>query len=129
MEFVTYKRFSEQEQAKELVDILEENEIEYSVSEDRDSLDSLYGGDNQFKQLYFVKIKKQDFETVNNILITQSGKHLDNVDKDHYLFTFTNEELYDILAKPDEWNEFDFLLAQKILKNRGKPMDQEKVKE
>jgi hypothetical protein len=101
MEFVTYKIFSEQDQANELVDILKESGIEYSVSEDRDSLDSLYG-DNQFKQLYFIKIKKQDFETVDNILITQSSKHLDNVDKDHYLFTFTNEELYDILSKPDE---------------------------
>jgi hypothetical protein len=127
MELVIYKKFFEQDQVNGLVDILKENEIAYSVSEDRESLDSLYG-DKQFKQQYFVKIKKADFETVDNILINQAREHLDNVDKDHYLFTFSNEELYDILSKPDEWSEFDFLLAQKILRDKGERIGDEQIK-
>jgi hypothetical protein len=127
MELVIYKKFFEQDQVNGLVDILKENKIPYLVSEDRESLDSLYG-DKQFKQQYFVKIKKADFETVDNILINQAHEHLDTVDKDHYLFTFSNEELYDILSKPDEWSEFDFLLAQKILKDKGEQIDKEKIK-
>ena len=34
-------------------------------------------------------------------------------------------ELYDILLKSDEWNKFDYSLAQKILRDRGKNIDKE----
>src|SRR5690606_8199742 len=38
---------------------------------------------------------------------------------------FSNEELYEILLKSDEWNAFDYTLAQKILIHRGKSIDKE----
>jgi hypothetical protein len=126
MELVTYKRFFEHEQVAAMVDLLKENGIEYEVTEDRESLDSLYG-QKEFRQQYFVKIKKEDFKKVDSILIHHSTKDLDKVDKDHYLFSFTNDELHEILSKPDEWNEFDFLLAQRILNDRGEQVGEEKL--
>lgn len=127
MELSLYKKFSEQERFNAVVEILKENGIEHSVTEDRESLDSLYG-DKHFKHLFFVKIKKEDFEKVDNLLLSQASQHLESVEKEHYLFSFTNEELHDIISKPDEWNEFDFLLAQKILQDRGISIDQAKIK-
>ena len=50
---------------------------------------------------------------------------LDNVDKTHYLFEFTNDELFDILSKPDEWNALDYQLAKKILNDRGREVNDE----
>jgi len=47
-----------------------------------------------------------------------------NLNRGHYLFEFTNEELYEILEKPDEWNYIDYKLAQKILKERGKDINE-----
>jgi hypothetical protein len=41
------------------------------------------------------------------------------------LFNFSDEELFDHLAKPDEWLAFDYQLAQKILDERGKQVDKE----
>jgi ATP-dependent Zn protease len=41
------------------------------------------------------------------------------------LFDFTDQELYDILAKPDEWSAFDYQLSQRILKERGKEIDKD----
>ena len=38
---------------------------------------------------------------------------------------FTDEELYDVLLKSDEWNKFDYTLAQKLLSDRGKSIDEE----
>jgi hypothetical protein len=128
MEFVTYKKFYQQEQLNGIAEILTESGIEFIVTEDRESLDSLYG-DKQFKQQYFIKLKKQDFDKADDILLERSGRVLDTVDKDHYLFTFTNEELFEIIVKPDEWNELDYLLALKILKERGQSVDIEKIKE
>ncbi|MEI9912162.1 MAG: hypothetical protein WDO71_22415 [Bacteroidota bacterium] len=51
---------------------------------------------------------------------------------DYYLFSFSDDELMDVLRKPDEWNEFDLYWAKKILHIRGveiKPEDLEKAKQ
>jgi hypothetical protein len=53
---------------------------------------------------------------------------LDQVVEDYYLFGFTNEELYEIILKPDEWSSFDYMLSQKILTDRGQPIDEDLVK-
>src|SRR5690606_22574962 len=54
-------------------------------------------------------------------------KDLNAVDQDHYLFDFTEEELRDILLKSDEWSKYDYLLAQKILRDRGHKIDTETI--
>ncbi len=48
---------------------------------------------------------------------------INEVDRDYYLFEFTDEELYEILLKSDEWSAFDYSLAQQILTDRGKSID------
>jgi hypothetical protein len=119
MEFITYRKFNEQDQVEYLTNILKENEIDFEIAEDRDSLDTLYGANHLTKHFY-IKIKKEDFAKADSILLSLMETDLATVDKDHYLFDFTDEELFEILSKPDEWNEADYLLANKILRDRGK---------
>jgi len=40
---------------------------------------------------------------------------------------FSDEELYTILIKSDEWGEFDYVLAKKILQSRGKEINEEMI--
>lgn len=126
MGLLVYKRFYEQELANELIEILNANGIEFEVTEDRESLDSLYG-DKHFSKQYFVKIKGDDFEKVDSILLKLSDKELETADKDHYLYGFTDEELFEIISKPDEWSKFDFQLSKRILKERGKEINQDTI--
>jgi hypothetical protein len=37
----------------------------------------------------------------------------------HFFYTYTSDELMEVLRKPDEWSSFDFKLAKTILKERG----------
>ena len=104
MELVTYKKYNDQQQAESLAELLQENGIAYEITEDRDNLASFYG-DNQFRRDFYVKIKNEDFEKADSILLAISTQELETVDKDHYLYGFADEELLDILRKPDEWNE------------------------
>jgi hypothetical protein len=119
MDFVTYKKYYEQEKADALALLLADNRIEYRVDEERESLDSLYG-DKHFDKEFSVKLRAEDFARADLLLKEISVKEVENVERDHYLFSFTDEELFDILSKPDEWNEFDYELARKILTKRGK---------
>lgn len=127
MELILYKKFNEQSQVEYLTDILKEHGIDFEVTEDRDSLDTLYGG-NHLKKHFFIKIKKDDFAKVDSILMELSEKELGSVDKDHYLFDFTDDELFEILSKPDEWNERDYLLSRRILRDRGKDISDDTIR-
>ncbi len=124
MEYLTYKKFYEKEGVEALTQILKENRIVFEVIEDKDNLDSLYGG-NHFNVQYFIKIKKEDFSKVDSALAKKSEMELETVDRGHYLFGFTDEELFDVISKPDEWNEFDYQLSKNILKDRGKEISHE----
>ena len=126
MELLVYKRYYEHERANELARILTDNGIEFEVTEDSESLDSLYG-DKHFNKQYFVKINGADFKKADSILATLSEQEIDTADRDHYLYGFTDDELFDIISKPDEWNEFDFQLSKKILQERGKAINQETI--
>jgi hypothetical protein len=125
-DFSMFKRFYEKERVEALTDILKTNHIEYEVIEDSETLDSLYG-DKHFSKQYVVKIHPDDFKSANEILLKLGEKELDTVDNDHYLYSFTDQELIGIISKPDEWNEFDFQLAKKILKERGKEINDETI--
>ena len=46
-----------------------------------------------------------------------------SIDSDYHLFQFTDEELMEVIFKSDEWSPLDLVLAQKILKERGKEID------
>ena len=124
MEFVTYKKYYEQERVDTLTQLLKESNIEFRVEEERESLDSLYG-DKHFTKQFFVKIKTEDFTKADSILRDLSLKEVATVDKDHYLFGFSDEELFEIVSKPDEWNEFDYELAKKILNDHGKAISED----
>lgn len=126
MEYFTYKKFYEQDRVGALTEMLKDNRIEFEVTEDRESLDSLYGA-NHFKRQFYVKIKKEDFTKADLILLNESEKLLDTVGSDHYLYEFTDEELFDILSKPDEWNELDYQLAKRLLRERGKEINDEVI--
>jgi hypothetical protein len=126
MAFVLYKKFVEEEYALALTELLASRNIDFEVASDRDSLDSLYG-DKPFKKEFFVKIKPQDFPGADAMMEALAKAQLQQVDPDHYLFSFSDDELLDILKKQDEWNEFDVQLAKKILTDRGKTITDDDV--
>jgi hypothetical protein len=118
MEYLVYKKFYEQEQAEALIDLLQKNSLDFQITEDRDSLDSLYG-DNHFKKVYYVKLRAKSFEAANELLLKEISSVALEDDPDHYLHSFTDKELLEVLAKPDEWSPLDYQLSKKILAARG----------
>lgn len=123
-ELSTYRKFIYKDDALELVKILEENHIVYELADNSSRLDSSFGGDINTKQ-FELKIHKEDFEKVENLEEDLVKNHVDQVPEDYYLFDYSDEELIEIVMKKEDWNKFDYLLAQKILKERGKEVQPE----
>ena len=125
MDFVKYRKFHDQKFADELISILQQNNIEYEVSELKPSLDSSFRGSNPLATEIIVKIKKSDFDKMDKIWENDLRIDLDSVDKNHYIFEFNNEELFDVLSRPDEWSPLDYKLSIALLKRKGKEIDEE----
>tara|TARA_R110002051_G_scaffold86730_1_gene152823 strand:+ start:70 stop:726 length:657 start_codon:yes stop_codon:yes gene_type:complete len=119
-----FRKFPTLEQATELKDLLNENGIESILADNVLPVDITFSGSTLNNQVE-IRIKQSDFKKAEEILEQNAEELIDQIDKDYYLFDFTDEELYEVLLKSDEWNAFDYTLAQKILKQRGKSVDKE----
>ncbi|HNR18515.1 MAG TPA: hypothetical protein PKN75_00535 [Bacteroidia bacterium] len=115
-QFITLQKFNSIGLAQELAELLKENCIEY-VLDGNEHYNNALSIDRIGE--YRIKLRESDFETANELLLDISQKQLQNIDKDYYLFEFSNEELLEVITKPDEWGQLDNLLAQKLLKERG----------
>ncbi len=126
-QYLTFQKFNDEALAKELIILLNQHGIKFQVEGDS-AFDPTFSGTNELNKEIRVKIPKHDFEKADQLLLDISKLQIDTVEKDYYLYEFTDEELIEIVTKHDEWSQFDFLLAQKILKGRGKEINPEVVK-
>lgn len=126
-QYSTFKKYPSLEQTEEVINFLNQNGIETQYSNSIAPVDGLLTGNNTPPD-YEIKIRISDFDKANKLLEELAENQINQVDKDYYLFSFSDEELYDILLKQDEWNEFDYSLAKKILSQRGKPIDENLLK-
>jgi len=117
-EFLPFRKSLTKEQANGLIALLNTHGVAHELVKFKVSLDTSFGGGEVYPK-YEIHLHGEDFEKVTQLIASSVSDSLKNVQEDHYLFDFTNEELYDVLLKPDEWGEFDYLLTQKILKERG----------
>jgi len=127
-EFITYEKFATVPELKELVELLEANNIPYELEDDVQIFDVSFANIQHHRD-YRIKLLQSDFDKATELRNAIVLSELDEIDPGYYLFDFTDEELIDLIAKQDEWSPFDFQLAQKILKDRGNEISTQKINE
>lgn len=124
-EYLRFKLFSDKETAEDFAGVLQQNGIDHRIEEDAVVFDPSYAN-NPLSKDYVILLKQPDFRKAALAYDEYFAKQLNDIPEDYYLYSFTNEELLEILAKPDEWGAFDYQLAQALLKQRGAEVSQEK---
>ncbi len=124
--YSVFKRFSDFNQAQEVAKTLKDNNIQVRLINNSPPVDSTFFGNTHQPQLE-LKIPSTEFEKAQMILERSLDIDLDTVDKEHYLFEFTDDELKELLSKQDEWGEFDISLARKILNSRGEEISDDQI--
>lgn len=117
-DFVTFKRFNDKAAALALAETFRENGIVCGLEDVSENFDVSFAN-NEINKDFRIKLKPADFERADNLLLQLAEKDLENIDSGYYIFDFSDEELKEIIEKQDEWSSLDFLLAKKILKERG----------
>lgn len=126
-EYIVFRSFPDMEQVSELAEILNKSGIPTRIGDNAPAVDITFTGGAAINTRIEIRIPQKDYKKAEQVLEDLAKENLNNVDPDYYLFSFTNEELFEILQKSDEWSNFDYNLAQKILKDRGEPIDAEYI--
>lgn len=124
--FLTYHKSSDRGEVIEIGQLLTSKGIECQFEDNSTTFDPSFAN-NEFSKEFRIKVQQQDFEKADEILLEFSAKQLEDIDADYYLFSFSNQELLELITKSDEWSKFDYLLAQKILKDRGQEVSAETI--
>lgn len=115
---ITYKTFKEPRAAEDLAFWLKRRGIEAEVYDTSANFDPSFANSIVSKELA-VRINAGDFKKATELHRQFYRNRLQQIPQDYYLFSFTDSELIEILAKPDEWGDLDYILAQQILHDRG----------
>lgn len=127
-QFITYKTFPSKESARDLMELLDHNKIEFIIENNSVLFDPSFTN-NPFNKEFRLQILDADFEKVDELLNSIAEKDIESIEEDYYLFRFSNEELMEILYQRDQWGEWDYALAQKILKDRDIEVNQQQLYE
>jgi hypothetical protein len=125
-EFLPFKKFFNDDEVQDTVEFFKKNNIDFEITNSDKYFDPSFAR-NSLNKEFWINIKSNDFEKANDLLNDYYSKQLDNIDKEYYLFSFSDQELLDIVLKPDEWGNLDYQLAQKLLKERGKEIKPEVI--
>ena len=115
---ITFKSFNDKTIANEIAELLIDKGIECNVEDNSHYHNQTLAGAT-FENLINLKISPENFNTAREVLHNYYKDAVESTQSNYYLFEFTNEELLEIISKPDEWGEFDYLMSQKILNERG----------
>lgn len=120
--FLTFHTFSDVDIANDFAETLRGKGIAFVLEQTPQMLDSVIIGTSSLPDIA-IKLLPEDFNKGHRCLEEYYRPSVNAVEKDYYLFSFTDKELFDLLRKPDEWGYLDFQLARKILNDRGFPVD------
>ena len=61
------------------------------------------------------------------MILKKSASYLEHIDPDYYLFSFSSNELLEVLQNKYDWNDIDVLLSEKLLRERGVAFDKQNI--
>ena len=127
-ELRVFRSFYSEEEAISLLKFFKEKGINCSIVKHRPIVDKVYVGINYDREFH-VKIKSFEFNKANEILDSQIEQNLSQIEPDYYLYSFSTDELREIIEKPDEWNNQDIIISKKILQDRGFSISEAEITE
>ncbi|HLZ86879.1 MAG TPA: hypothetical protein VKQ52_06565 [Puia sp.] len=125
--FLTFQKFNDPGLASAIADRLKERRILCHVEKVEPLLEPSFFR-NTVEPTIHLKVRATDLDRAHKALEEYYEHQLQDVDPNYYLFSFTDVELLDIVAKPDEWGHFDYVLARELLAQRGLPIPDETIR-
>lgn len=117
-QYLTFRKLESEEEAQAIRQLLTANDIPSELEINKALLDTTFMG-QQFDPPYRVKIPADSFTKAEALVRNSVAVNLQDVEPDYYLLSFTREELLEVVEKKDEWGNYDYALALRLLKEKG----------
>src|SRR6185436_8758327 len=117
VEFKEYLRFPDFEVATDYTTILEKYQIPFQIN-DVSSHFQLYVPEVNLENPIVLKIREQDFKTVDEILEKELDKQVSQTTYDHYMYSFEDKDILDVIANQKDWTKAEVKLAIQIANDR-----------
>ena len=117
--FIEYQRFPDMESATELIALLEANQIPFEIDDSAKRFDLSASTINPLDNPLVIKINEVDFSQVNLLFASKVKQGDEPSNMEHYLYSFSDNDIVDVLVNREDWTKEDFDLAQQISKERG----------
>ena len=117
-ELITFQTGATIEDITEVADKLRGIGIKTEILKSKGRLDTVFIG-TEYTDKYELKIPADDFTRANKLLYNTEQITAADLDTHHPLYGMSNDELKDILGKPDEWGPENYNFALALLKSRG----------
>lgn len=124
--YENFREFLSLEEAKDFGHWLDQNQVDYKIERPGYLIDQAIVGKAMIPEAV-VKINTRDFKRVNELL-TQEIEQQD-IPEEHYLWDFSDRELFQLLQNSDKWNIEDLVIAKKILLQRGYKVPDNRVED
>ena len=120
----TFEKFSDPELAATIASQLQAQGIGATLINESPAFDPTFAN-NTFEPTIQLKLRPGDFRKARQLLEQYYQGQLSGMDPGYYLFSFSDDELLDLVRNPDEWGPLDYVLAKQILADHGKPVSPE----
>lgn len=112
--FKTFMDLTDPETAMEYAAILDGHKIPYKLQDTSKDFDASMSF-NKATKTFMLMLNPKDFEQANALLELKAAFDIDQINASHPFFSFSNDELSDVVMNYDEWNPTDVKLAKHLL--------------
>ncbi|WP_395058314.1 hypothetical protein [Flavobacterium sp.] len=104
--------------AEEMIQILKVNKIAFKIQDTSKDFDATFAN-NTAQDSILIMLNPNDFDKASRILDENMQFNINEIDPLHPLFSFTIDELKDVVKNYDEWHPLDVKLAKHLLKKES----------
>ncbi len=117
-EYLTFRKYATAEEALSMQEFLQAGDIPAVLEETPVMLDQQLIGQH-FDNTFLLKIPAALFSAADALIRQLQTTDDEDADPDYYLLAFSEAELREVIEKKDEWGEYDYALALKLLEKKG----------
>lgn len=127
-DFKTFMSLTDRSMVKEITSILECNQLNFRMQDTSRDFDPTMANNEAYHST-LVMLDPKDFEKANVLLEEHTPLNIAEIDPSHPLFSFSNDELKEVVKNYDEWHPLDVKLAKYLLQKQNITVGQNEIKE
>jgi len=128
-DFKTFMSIPNANVAEDIIQTLKTSKLDFRVQDTAKDFDATFASNNEAKNSVLIMLDPNDFEEANAVLDENTKFDISEIDPQHPLFSFSTNELEDVVKNYDEWHPIDVKLAKYLLEKQNVTVDARDVKE